>query len=187
MTVVGPFPDVRSEGYYFISALDFKGKYMGDVLVRRDGSSLFGPEERWQTYYRASAAWRLAQEDWWPFEDIDEFKLRYSIGTAGGRPGFSAQYETYSVSSSGIFPRSLGNKNLKPELTTEQEAALEMVLFNKINFGAIYAWRTTVETSSCSGPSSPPSGSAASGSTVAISRPTPSKYGSRRRSSTHPI
>ncbi|MBT8395625.1 MAG: hypothetical protein KJN92_01605, partial [Gemmatimonadetes bacterium] len=135
--------DVRSEGYYFISALDYQGKYVGDFLVRRDGSSLFGPDERWQTYYRASAAWRLAQEDWWPFEAIDEFKLRYSIGTAGGRPGFSAQYETYSVGSAGIFPTTLGNKALKPELTTEQEAGLEMVLFNKINTGAIYAWRTT--------------------------------------------
>lgn len=135
--------DVRSEGYFFISALDFKGKYIGDVLVRRDGSSLFGPEQRWQTYYRASGAWRIAQEDWWPFEAIDEFKLRYSIGTAGGRPGFSWQYETYSVSSSGIFPRSLGNKNLKPELTTEQEAGLEMVLFDKVSTGLIYAWSRT--------------------------------------------
>ncbi|MCK5653482.1 MAG: TonB-dependent receptor plug domain-containing protein, partial [Gemmatimonadetes bacterium] len=135
--------DVRSEGYFFISALDYKGKYMGDFLVRRDGSSLFGPEERWQTYYRASGAWRLAQEDWWPSETINEFKLRYSIGTAGGRPRFASQYETYSVSSSGIFPRTLGNVNLKPELTTEQEAGLEVVLFNKVSAGALYAWSTT--------------------------------------------
>jgi len=135
--------DVRSEGYFFISALDYRGKYMGDFLVRRDGSSLFGPDERWQTYYRASGAWRLAQEDWWPFEAIDEFKLRYSIGTAGGRPSFSAQYETYTVSSSGIFPTTLGNKALKPELTTEQEAGLEMVLFDKINVGVVRAWGTT--------------------------------------------
>jgi len=135
--------DVRAEGYFFITALDYKGKYVGDVMVRRDGSSLFGPDERWQTYYRVSGAWRMAQEDWWPFEDIDEFKLRYSRGTAGGRPGFSDQYETYRVSASGIFPRALGNKKLKPELTTEQEAGVEMVLFDKINFGALYAWGTT--------------------------------------------
>ncbi len=135
--------DIRSEGYYFISSLDYRGKYMGDFLIRRDGSSLFGPDERWQTYYRASGAWRLAQEDWWPFESLGEFKLRYSIGTAGGRPQFSAQYETYSVGSSGIFPVTLGNKQLKPELTTEQEAGIEMVLFDNISAGAVYAWRTT--------------------------------------------
>ncbi len=134
--------DVLSEGYFFISALDYRGKYVGDVLVRRDGSSLFGPDERWQTYYRASGAWRLAQEDWWGIEAINEFKLRYSIGTAGGRPRFAAQYETYSVNSSGIFPVSLGNKQLKPELSTEQEFGLEFVLFNKVSGGAMYAWNT---------------------------------------------
>jgi hypothetical protein len=32
-----------------------------DVLLRRDGSSLFGPEERWNTYYRVSGAYRMAR------------------------------------------------------------------------------------------------------------------------------
>ena len=134
--------DVVSEGYFFISALDYQGKYIGDFLVRRDGSSLFGPDERWQTYYRASGAWRLAQEAWWPFDVLDEFKLRYSRGTAGGRPRFSAQYETYSVSSSGIFPVQLGNKQLKPELATEQELGLETLWWDKVYFRLTYAWNT---------------------------------------------
>jgi TonB-linked SusC/RagA family outer membrane protein len=134
--------DVLSEGYFFITSFDYQGKYVGDVLVRRDGSSLFGADERWQTYYRASGAWRMAQEDWWPVDNINEFKLRYSIGTAGGRPGFSAQYETYSVTGGAIRPVSLGNALLKPELSTEQEVGLEMVLFNKVNTGVTYAWST---------------------------------------------
>jgi hypothetical protein len=123
---------VVSQGYFFITALDYQGKYIGDFLVRRDGSSLFGPKERWQTYFRAAAAWRIAQEDWWPVDAINEFKLRYSIGTAGGRPRFASQYETYSVSSGVITPRTLGNAQLKPELSTEQEFGLEMVLWNKV-------------------------------------------------------
>jgi TonB-linked SusC/RagA family outer membrane protein len=131
--------DVVSEGYFFITALDYQGKYVGDFLVRRDGSSLFGEKERWQTYFRTSAAWRLAQESWWPFDKIDEFKLRYSIATAGGRPGFSDQYETFSVSGGIITPQRLGNALLKPELATEQEIGLEMVLWNKISTGFTYA------------------------------------------------
>ncbi len=134
--------DVLAEGYFFITALDYQGKYVGDFLVRRDGSSLFGEQERWQTYYRASGAWRLAQEAWWPFDNLNEFKLRYSIGTAGGRPRFAAQYETYSVSNGVISPVSLGNKFLKPELSTEQEVGLETVFYNKINAGVTYAWST---------------------------------------------
>jgi len=131
-TATSSITDVISQGYFFITALDYQGKYIGDFLVRRDGSSLFGPKERWQTYFRAAAAWRIAQEDWWPVDAINEFKLRYSIGTAGGRPRFASQYETYSVSAGVITPRTLGNAQLKPELSTEQEFGLEMVLWNKI-------------------------------------------------------
>ena len=75
--------DVVSEGYFLISALDYNGKYIVDGLVRRDGSSLFGENQRWHTYYRGSLAWRLAQEGWWPLNSVNEFKIRFSIGTAG--------------------------------------------------------------------------------------------------------
>lgn len=131
--------DIISEGYFFITAFDYQGKYVGDVMVRRDGSSLFGPEERWQTYYRGSAAWRLSQEDWWPVDALDEFKLRYSYGTAGDRPRFSAQYETYSVSQGVITPVNLGNRNLKPASAVEQEFGLDMVFYNRYAVSFAYA------------------------------------------------
>jgi len=131
--------DVISEGVFFISALDYQGKYIGDVLFRRDGSSLFGPDERWANYFRGSFAWRLAQEDWWPLDWMDEFKLRYSWGQAGGRPQFNAQYETFSVSGGQISPVNLGNRALKPELTTEQEFGVEFVLWNLVEGGFTYA------------------------------------------------
>jgi TonB-linked SusC/RagA family outer membrane protein len=136
--------DIRVESVFFISALDYRGKYIGDIMVRRDGCSLFGPKERWQNYYRASSAWRVAQEGWWPFETIGELKLRYSLGTAGGRPRFAAQYETYSVTPEGVSPMTLGNKRLKPELAIEHEAGLEAVFFHKVSAGVVYA-QTTIE------------------------------------------
>ncbi len=131
--------DIVSEGFFYIGALDYQGKYIGDFLVRRDGSSLFGADQRWQTYFRASAAWRMAQEAWWPVDALNEFKLRYSWGQAGGRPRFSNQYETYSVGGGVIQPIQLGNKELTPELTTEQEIGLEWVLFDDWAGGFTYA------------------------------------------------
>ncbi len=131
--------DVRSEGYFLISALDYRGKYIIDGLVRRDGSSLFGENERWHTYMRTSLAWRIAQENWWPLDDVDEFKLRWSRGTSGRRPEFPSQYETYSVSGGSIRPVNLGNKNLKPQKSTENEFGLDMVLFNRASTGVTYA------------------------------------------------
>src|SRR6185436_634532 len=61
--------EIRSSGYFVTLGADYDGKYIFDGLVRRDGSSLFGPEERWNQYYRLSGSWRMAEESWWPFRN----------------------------------------------------------------------------------------------------------------------
>jgi TonB-linked SusC/RagA family outer membrane protein len=129
---------IVSEGFFAITALTWRDRYVLDLLARRDGSSLFGVEERWQNYYRVSAAWRMAQESWWPFPAISEFKPRYSRGTAGGRPGFAYQYQTYSVAQGRIVPRVLGNDRLKPERSTEQEFGLDALIANRFRIQANY-------------------------------------------------
>jgi TonB-linked SusC/RagA family outer membrane protein len=138
--------DIRSTGYFLNTGLDYDGKLIFDGLVRRDGSSLFGPNERWQTYYRASAAYRVSQESWWPVSGLDEFKLRYSIGTAGGRPTFDDQYETYSVDASGqISKANGGNANLRPEHTTEQEFGIDAVIASRLSVQLTYARQVTTD------------------------------------------
>lgn len=130
---------IRSEGFYAITNLDYDGKYIFDALIRRDGSSLFGADERWQTYYRLSGAYRIAEEDWWTIDAIDEFKLRASLGTAGGRPGFFAQYETWSVSAGSVSKSVLGNRELKPEFAREIELGLEVGLYDRFLIDLTYA------------------------------------------------
>jgi len=135
---------VRADGYFFITNFDMYDKYVLDALIRNDGSSLFGSDERRQWYYRLGGAWRLSQEDWFNIPVLDEFKLRYSIGTAGGRPNFSAQYETYSVGGGRIQPVNLGNRDLKPEFSTEHEAGVDMSFMNyKAVLSLTYAQTTT--------------------------------------------
>lgn len=133
--------EVVSHGYFLISNWEYQDRYILDLLVRRDGSSLFGPEQRWQTYYRGSAAYRVSEEDWWPFEEsITDMRLRASYGTAGGRPNFYAQYETYNVGSGGsVSPANLGNENLKPEFSKEQEYGVNMTLFDRIAVEVVHA------------------------------------------------
>jgi TonB-linked SusC/RagA family outer membrane protein len=142
-TVDSSIQDVRSEGYFLITNFDFRDRYILDALVRRDGSSLFGPDDRWHTYYRGAAAWRLSEEPWWTLPALNEFKLRYSIGTAGGRPNFAAQYETYNVSLAGsMSPQTLGNRELRPEHATEQEVGLEVIAMDRVAFNLTYATTT---------------------------------------------
>ncbi|MBF8296458.1 MAG: TonB-linked outer rane protein, SusC/RagA family [Bacteroidetes bacterium] len=131
---------VKSDGYFFITGLDYQGKYIADFLIRNDGSSLFGTNNRRATYYRVSGAYRIAQEPWWFAPDeINELKLRYSIGTAGGRPSFAAQYETWNVSSGVVSKGTLGNKDLRPENSREQELGLEIGLFDRFLLELTYA------------------------------------------------
>ena len=134
---------IKAEGLFGIASVDYRGRYILDGLIRRDGSSLFGPDERWQTYYRGSFAWRITQEDFWSIDAIDELKLRFSLGTAGGRPNFQAQYETFGISGGAIFPVNLGNTALKPEFTTEREAGINFVFFENLGLDLTYAWQTT--------------------------------------------
>lgn len=135
---------IRSSGYFLNTDLNWDDRYIVNALVRRDGSSLFGPEERWHTYYRASAAYRMAQEPWWPFEQLNEFKLRYSRGTAGGRPNFADQFEVFSIlSGGGVSLATLGNKALKPEQSTEQEFGVDLVAFERLSLELTHARQTT--------------------------------------------
>jgi TonB-linked SusC/RagA family outer membrane protein len=132
---------VRAIGILGGVALDYKGKYIVDAVYRQDGSSLFGSEERWHPYGRGSIAWRLSDEGWWPLKGaVNDMKLRGSIGTAGGRPGFTYQYETFNIGTGGtISSNQLGNRFLKPENTTETEFGFDAELFNKYGLNVTYA------------------------------------------------
>src|SRR5690606_6886777 len=132
--------DIRSNGFFVTAGADYDGRYIVDGLIRRDGSSLFGPEERWNTYYRLSGSYRMSQESWWPFQSINEFKLRASQGTAGGRPDFEDQFETYSFSTGGgLVKQTLGNRFLKPELATETELGVDMIFRERYSLQLSYA------------------------------------------------
>lgn len=137
--------EIRSNGFFVTAGADYDGRYILDGLIRRDGSSLFGPEERWNTYYRVSGAWRLAEEAWWPLPQLTEFKLRASQGTAGGRPDFDDQFETFGfIEGGGLVKQTLGNRFLKPELATETEIGLDAILLDRYSLQLSYA-RNRVE------------------------------------------
>ncbi len=128
---------IRSDGFFGITNFEFKDRYILDGLARNDGSSLFGPDARRQWYYRIAGAWRLGQD--LRLAGVDELKLRAAYGTAGGRPSFTAQYETYSVSGGQVSPVTLGNKNLKPEFSKELETGVDLLVAGRIGLTVNYA------------------------------------------------
>lgn len=131
----------RAMGILFGVAADYKGKYIADAVLRRDGSSLFGAAQRWHPYYRWSLAWRLSDEGFFPMKGaLNDLKLRASVGTAGGRPGFSYQYETFTIGTGGtISSNQLGNRFLKPEHTTETELGVDAEILSKYGLNVTWA------------------------------------------------
>lgn len=130
---------IRRMGAFLNGTLDFKDRYYVDALLRRDGSSLFGPENRWQTFGRVGASWRLTREPWFSIPNLDEFKLRAAIGTAGNSPRFDAQYETYTLAGGNFAPNTAGNKKLGPELLTETEVGLDAQIFGRFGANITYS------------------------------------------------
>lgn len=131
----------NAQNYFISQAFDFKDKYVADFLVRRDASSLFGAATRWASFYRMSGSWRWNEDLKIP--GIQEGRLRASRGTAGLRPGFFDQYETYSISGGQISKAQLGNRNLKPATQTEDEFGLNVTFLDKFDAELVYASRRT--------------------------------------------
>ncbi len=76
--------DYNVEGYFARVMYDYNDKYYFNASFRRDGSSVFAPENRWGNFYGLGAAWRLSQESF--LEDvswINELKLKTSYGEQG--------------------------------------------------------------------------------------------------------
>lgn len=122
---------IVSDGYFLISSFDVYDKYIVDALIRNDGSSLFGAEQRRQWYYRVGGSWRMGLEDWFNVDAIQELKLRYSRGSSGGRPPFSAQYETFAISGGVPIPVNLGNRDLEPEYSVENEMGIDVSFMDR--------------------------------------------------------
>ena len=128
---------VSFSGGAFFDVLD---RYEFDFALRRDGNSRFGAGRRWQTYGRASTAWLVSREPWFPTGNVSALKLRASYGTAGQAPNYFAQYETYNIEAGGtLSPATLGNPNLRPEVSKEVELGTDIQLFNRVDFSLTYA------------------------------------------------
>ena len=126
---------VNSDGANVGAQMDFKDRYIVDVTLRQDRSSLFGPDNRVNNYYKFSGAYRMSEEGFWGGLKglFPEFKVRFSQGTAGVRPAFSQQYETWSVAGGNISKSVLGNKELKPQTTTETEYGIDFSIMDRVS------------------------------------------------------
>lgn len=79
-----PFFDSRLLSYFARVQYDFKGKYLFSALIRRDGSTAFGPNNRFGYFPSFSAGWVMSDESFMSDSNFFDFmKLRASYGILG--------------------------------------------------------------------------------------------------------
>ena len=61
----------------------YDSRYLLSATIRRDGSSNFGPDNRYGVFPSVSAGWNLAQESFFDVSWIDNLKIRGSYGVLG--------------------------------------------------------------------------------------------------------
>jgi TonB-dependent SusC/RagA subfamily outer membrane receptor len=103
--------------------------------VRVDGNSAFGNDFKYQAYPKASAAYNISEESFWPTSYIPTMKLRLAYGTSGIAPNQFAADRTYSAVAGqngqpAVTPGNIGNSNLGPEKSTEIEAGFDAGFFS---------------------------------------------------------
>ncbi|WP_034041713.1 SusC/RagA family TonB-linked outer membrane protein [Wocania ichthyoenteri] len=73
------------QSYFGRINYDFNKKYYLQTSVRRDGSSRFGPDNKYGTFYSLSLGWALHNEDFFESDLFSQIKPRFSYGTLGNQ------------------------------------------------------------------------------------------------------
>lgn len=143
--------------YYGRIQYDFNGKYLLNVTVRRDGSSLLPPENTWGTFPSVSAGWVASNEAFFPEMPLNYLKFRASWGKNGsianiGIGDWKSLITTQGISfpdaddnfQVGAEPFGLENPYLKWEASEQLDFGADMGFFdNRLSLVVDYYDKTT--------------------------------------------
>jgi len=140
--------DWAMESYFGRANYNFDEKYILQAAIRADGSSNFGPENRWGVFPSVSAAWRVTEES---FMDgvslINELKLRVETGVTGNQGSGGIFTPLRSVATpwgAGFIAERYGNPNLQWEETTTNNIGFNLAMFeNRIQLEGDFYIKTT--------------------------------------------
>ncbi len=131
------FSETAMTSYFGRVAYNFDEKYLMEATVRRDGSSVFGPEVRWATFPSVAVGWAFSEEKfmkwaWW----MDFAKIRASWGQTGSQFGipYLAQglmepgYKFDGIQ--GMRPSGVVNRKLRWEQADQYDVGLDIDMFN---------------------------------------------------------
>ncbi|WP_460218626.1 SusC/RagA family TonB-linked outer membrane protein [Psychroserpens sp. MEBiC05023] len=147
--------DNRLLSYFSRVQYNYDGKYLLSAVIRRDGSTRFGPDNRFGYFPSGSIGWIASEEDFLSDNNfIDFLKLRVSYGVLGNDRiadfGFVSLLDgegTYVFDDGIISGAALGPVS-NPEIRWEKQKTFDIgvdlrFLDNKFDITADYFKRTT--------------------------------------------
>ncbi|SDG15547.1 SusC/RagA family TonB-linked outer membrane protein [Epilithonimonas hungarica] len=147
-TVSGKSTDRSSNSlmsYFGRVNYNYDDRYLLTATIRRDGSSKFGPNNKWGIFPSVAAAWRTSQESFWQnskiTNTINDLKFRVEYGVTGNNDiGNNLFKTTYSITDYPmnntpgtpvyVTSSNLGNQNLKWEEMKTTNVGVDLALFN---------------------------------------------------------
>lgn len=124
----------------------FNDKYFATATLRADGSSRFGPNNKWGYFPSASAGWLMSNEDFMKnVEWVSNLRWRLSWGKAGNQEIPNNTYQTLVSEAGGVVNVvRYGNPDIKWETTTQTNFGLDLgLLKNRLTFSADYFVKKT--------------------------------------------
>lgn len=143
--ITGAPTEYNLEGYFARLMYDFDGKYFLNGSVRRDGSSVFHPDNRWGNFYGAGAAWLISKENFLENTSwLNQLKLKTSFGQQGNdfvyypnstvNRNYTPYLDQWDVVKNGtdfdLNKTIKGNKDLTWETSTNFNVGFESTMFN---------------------------------------------------------
>ena len=138
--------NIRNISFYGRVNYSFDSRYMLQATIRRDGSSVFGKNNRWGTFPSVSAAWNITEEPFMQNQNLfSNLKLRAGYGISGNAMGFDvySSFNTYGATGTFTYDGKLyrtyaATKNANPDLKWESTGMLNIgldfgFLKNRIN------------------------------------------------------
>jgi TonB-linked SusC/RagA family outer membrane protein len=122
--------------YFARANLNVLDRYLASASFRADGSSRFGPNNRYGVFPAFSLGWVITQEPRLSaLQRLGSIKLRGSLGTTGnqgiGNQTFRATFGSSNYGKAGgIAPNNFGNPDLKWEQTREVDAGFDWTMFD---------------------------------------------------------
>ncbi len=113
----------RSIYFTYSAHYAYKGRYMADFSVRRDGTTKFGADKRWGNFPAFSLRWNVSREPWFQkvLPWVSMLSIRPGWGIVGKQPGSEYLYFSRYANGNGylgqgsIHPNNIRMKNLKWE------------------------------------------------------------------------